>query len=45
MERGSCDTCEERDGVIREGTELFCCTCYTKKMREDGDYDDRYIGL
>ena len=38
MVRGSCDTCEEQEGVYAEGTELWCGTCYSKKkLKEKGD--------
>tara|TARA_R100000655_G_scaffold63320_2_gene101789 strand:+ start:1943 stop:2146 length:204 start_codon:yes stop_codon:yes gene_type:complete len=26
--RGSCDRCEEREGVIIDDTNLYCSTCY-----------------
>ena len=29
MDRGSCDRCEEREGIITDGaTNLYCSTCY-----------------
>ncbi len=47
MNRGSCDRCEEQEGTIAEGTELWCSTCYVilnyDKLKNEGDIDGQYI--
>ena len=35
-----CDTCEEEEASIAEGTELFCGRCYSNKLRREGIIDD-----
>ena len=40
MNDALCDTCYESKADISEGTELFCSTCYVKKLKEEGDYDE-----
>jgi len=34
-----CDTCEEEEASIAEGTELFCGRCYSNKLRREGIID------
>ena len=40
MNEALCDTCYESKASISEGTELFCSTCYVKKLKDEGDYDE-----